>query len=175
LEKQGLQIIIEALKDISIKIPDVKLIVVGTGPFEKDLKKIAKINKVDKYVEFNGYIESHEEVEKILSKAVIGLATYKPDPTSFTYFADPGKIKNYLAAGLPVIITDVPQIAHVIDNANCGILTGYNKEDVAVNIVNLLLNKEKLIKYSDNAKKFARRYDWNKLFSDVLSKSLPYL
>lgn len=171
LDKQGLQIVIEALKDISVKIPDIKLVVVGTGPFEKDLKKIAKINKVDKYVEFNGYIESHEEVERILSKASLGLATYKPDPSSFTYFADPGKIKNYLAAGLPLIVTDVPQIAKVIDKKRCGVLTEYSKNEVARNIITLLLNKNLLIEYSDNARKFARNYDWNKVFSDALTKS----
>lgn len=171
LDKQGLQIVIEALKDISVKIPDIKLVVVGTGPFEKDLKKIAKINKVDKYVEFNGYIESHEEVERILSKATLGLATYKPDPKSFTYFADPGKIKNYLAAGLPVVVTDVPQIARVIDKQKCGILTEYNHDAIVDSVIGLLLNRNKLIEYSNNARKFAKNYDWNKVFSDALTKS----
>lgn len=172
LDKQGLQVVIEALEKISKKIPDITLIIVGTGPFEKNLKRIVRLNKVEKHVKFMGYVESHEEVEKILCKATLGLATYKPDPASFTYFSDPGKIKNYLAAGLPVIVTDVPQIARVINKRKCGILTEYNRDVVAENIISLLLNRDKLIKYSDNARKFARNYDWNKVFSGALIKSL---
>lgn len=172
LEKQGLQIVIKALKNISEKIPDVKLIIIGEGPYKSELKKQVGQTGVAKYIKFAGYVESHEEVEQMLSKASLGIATYKPDPSNFTYFADPGKIKNYLAAGLPVIVTDVPQIAGVIEKKKCGVITGYNEKSVADAIIKLLSNRSKLVEYSSNAKKFASNFDWNKIFSKAIASTL---
>ena len=121
-----------------------------------------------------GYIKDHKDVEKILSKSTVAVATYKPDPESFTYFADPGKIKNYLACGLPVFLTDVPSIAKKLEKEKCGIICSYNEVDVGKKIINLLSDKKKLDLYSTNAKKFAKDFDWNIIFEKALKLSIKW-
>lgn len=172
LEKQGLDVVIESIPLIAQKIPKIKLVIVGTGPYENKLKKIVKTLKINKQVKFLGYVKDHREVEKILSHSTIAVATYKPDPESFTYFADPGKIKNYLAAGLPIFLTLVPSIAKVLEKRKCAIICDYNEDDVADKIVDLFKNRKKLNLYSINARKFAKDFDWNNIFAKALKKSL---
>lgn len=172
LEKQGLDVVIKALPEISKSISKVRLIIIGAGPYENTLKNLVKRLKLGNRVEFLGYIEKHEDVEKILARGMVAVATYRPDPESFTYFADPGKIKNYLAAGLPVFLTNVPAIAKVLEKEKCGVVCKYDANDVANKVIKLMKNYKMLQFYSRNATNFAKQFDWNIVFEKALAVSL---
>lgn len=172
LEKQGLDEVIKAIPKIKSAVPDVRLKIVGTGSYRGELERLAKKLGLSREVKFLGYIENHKDVEKILSRATVAVATYKPDRESFTYFADPGKIKNYLAAGLPVFLTSVPPIAKTLAKEKCGIICGYNSEDISRKIVGFLSDRKLLQLYSAKATAFAKQFDWNKVFERALNTSL---
>lgn len=172
LEKQGLDIVVDSMPALVKKLSRIKLIILGAGPHESSLKKKAKKLKVKNCVEFKGYIEDHHEVELELAKSSIGIAMYKPDPDSFTYFADPAKLKNYLSAGLPIVLTNVPPIATDLEKEKCAIISRYSKEDFIENISKLLGNTEKLKEYGDNAVHYADKFDWNKVFLKALHQTL---
>ncbi|MCL5432570.1 MAG: glycosyltransferase [Patescibacteria group bacterium] len=164
LKKQGIQLVIEALPIIYKKIPNVKFTIIGSGEYENELKKLSHKLSVSKLIDFLGYIPSHKDVENRMAKAAIAIAMYEEKKGNYTYFTDPGKVKNYLGAGVPVAITDVPYIARAIEKERCGIIVKYNKEEFAKKIVEFL-SSEKLMKtYRRNAFKFAKRYDWDKVF-----------
>lgn len=172
LEKQGVQVVIEAMPKIVKRIPQVRLVVIGTGPYEKQLKNMVTKKKLGKHVSFLGYIKNHRKVEQELAKSTLAVATYKSDPKSFTYFADPGKIKAYLGAGLPIVLTDVPPIAKTIKNKNCGYLVEYGATSISDLITDVLKDTKKLKRFSKNALKYARKFDWNKIFGKALETSL---
>lgn len=172
LEKQGLQIVIEAMPAILKKLPKAELIVIGAGPYEEKLKQLVANKKLEKHVKFLGYIKDHKNVEKELAKSMLAVATYKPSKDSFTYFADPGKIKNYLGAGLPIVLTDVPQIGKVIEKKKSGYLTKYNKFSVANKILLILANENKLREFSKNTRSMAREFDWNIVFRNALKETV---
>ncbi|MBM3205347.1 glycosyltransferase, partial [Candidatus Shapirobacteria bacterium] len=92
IEKQGIQTVIQAIPGVVSKIPDFRFLIVGTGPYEKTLKKITKDLGLEKRVEFTGYIESHHEMENIINKCVCAIAFYKGGDRlrNFTYYSDPG-------------------------------------------------------------------------------------
>lgn len=171
LEKQGLQVVIEALPKILKKINDAKLIIVGSGEYQNKLKKIAANNKVTKFVDFKGFVEKQSEVEKLLCESALGIATYKPDPDNFTYFTDPGKPKLYLGCGLPVVITDVPSIAKVIEKKGAGSIVNYSSEDVAEKIIELLLNNKKYETFRKNAINLSKNYNTNTLIKNAISNT----
>jgi glycosyltransferase involved in cell wall biosynthesis len=168
LEKQGIQLVIKALPEIRKKIKGVHFAIIGTGPYEKNLKDLVKKMKLGKAVTFTGYIESHRELEDMMTKGALGVALYNSTIDQFTYYADPGKVKVYLGAGLPIIITDVPQIARGIEKKKCGITIDYKEEDIAEAIVELLKDENKLKTYRKNAIKYAKEFDWNKIFNKAL-------
>ncbi len=172
IEKQGVDLIINALPYLIKEIPSVTLTIIGTGSFEDALKKLVRKKHLEKFVIFKGYVKSHEDLETFLSQATVGLAMYKPIPENYTYFADPGKLKNYLAAGLPVILTDVPPIAADLERSKCALISGYDPKELAKKIVTLLQNKNTLEKYRKNAISYAKNYDWNDIFGKALSLSI---
>lgn len=172
LKKQGLDIVIDSLPLVLKKLPKTKLLIIGTGEYEQALEvKIRKL-KVEKNVKFSGYVEKHEDLEKMLAESMVAVATYKPDPESFTYFADPGKIKNYLSAGLPVILTDVPPIAKEIAAKKCAVIINYNPQSFAGAVIKLLSTPRLLKVYSNNAVKYAKNFDWENIFPKALEETL---
>jgi len=172
IEKQGIDLIINALPFVVKENPSITLTIVGTGSQEDALKLLVKKRKLSKVVEFKGYVKSHKEVEALISQATIGLAMYKPVPENYTYFADPGKLKNYLAAGVPVILTDVPPIAKALEKNKCAVISEYDPKKLSKVILKLIDDKKMLKLYSDNAIIFAKNYDWNDIFEKALSASI---
>lgn len=170
-KKQGIQIVIESLPKVIKKIPHVKFSIIGRGPYEQDLKKLTKKLKLENYVNFLGYMPSHKAMENRIAKAGIAVALYDrtADIYDFTYYADPGKIKNYLGAGVPIILTDVSHVAKSVAKANCGLLVEYNKKDVTKALIEFLSNYTKMREYRKNAITFAKEYRWENIYKKALS------
>jgi len=70
-KKQGLELIIESLSEIVKKMPEIKLIIIGTGELEKYLKEKVQKSGLINYVEFKGYVEDHKEVERMLTECAV--------------------------------------------------------------------------------------------------------
>jgi glycosyltransferase involved in cell wall biosynthesis len=171
-EGQGIELILEALPEVVEKIPYIKLAVIGTGPLEDYFKEEVQRRNLDNNVVFLGYIESHNEIERIISKCGVGLAPYVPDPNSFTWYADPGKPKVYLGCGIPVIITKVPEVAFEIDKWGAGIAIDYDKHELVDAIIKLLINDEVYCQCRQKALEFASKYTWDDIYYGAFNQML---
>lgn len=168
LEKQGVQLVIKALPEIKKKIPNIRLAIIGKGPYEEKLKKLTSRLKIGNNVLFLGHIESHQELENRIAKAAIAVALYDPKNADFSYYADPGKIKNYLGAGVPVVTTDVAYIAKQIELEKCGMVSSYDKFSLCKTLIDILKNEKKLDIYRKNAVKFSKEFDWNAILKKAV-------
>lgn len=172
LEKQGLQMVLEATPLIVKRIPDFKFIILGGGEYEDNLKKLTRELKIRKYIEFKGWIKDRRIIDTTLGESAAAIVVYVPEKEkihNFSYYGDPIKIKEYLASGLPVILTDVPHNAREIERRKCGIVVEYKKEDIANAVIKILSNEKELKTYRSNALAYAKEFDWNVIFSKVLN------
>jgi glycosyltransferase involved in cell wall biosynthesis len=135
---QGIQMAVEAFKKVRDILPNAEFVIIGSGPLEKELKRRVSKLGLDDFVTFTGEVLSHEEVEKILTTCGIGLAPYEPSPNNFTRYTEPGKVKVYLACGLPVVITRVPEIANELEARGAGFISDYTVDGLAATIVKLI-------------------------------------
>ena len=166
---QGIELVLEALPGVIKEVPSVKLVVIGTGPLEKYFKEEVKKRNLTDNVEFLGYIENPDEIDKIVAKCRVGIAPYVPDHDSFTWYADPGKPKVYLGCGIPVIITRVPEVALEISKREAGIAINYSSRELADAITKLLNDDVLYEKYRANAVQFASELDWGTVFTQAFS------
>lgn len=162
--QQGIQLIIEALPLIKKNIPLIRLFIIGQGSYKKDLDALIRKKKLVKHVRFLGYIENPNKVDERLTQGYIGVATYTPDNVMVRN-TEPGKIKRYLACGLPVIMTDTGSITKLIQTAGCGISVPYDAPMLAQELVRLISNKKQYEIMQKKAIEFAKKYDWEHLFS----------
>ena len=162
--QQGIQLVIKALPIIKGKIPNIRFIIIGQGPYKKDLDVLIRRNNLKKHVLFLGYIEDPKKADGQLAKGYIGVATYTPDNV-MVRSTEPGKIKRYFACGLPTIMTDTGEIAEISEKAGCGISIPYNSTMVANEVIRLLSDTKLYGGMQKKAIAFAKKYDWEHIFS----------
>jgi hypothetical protein len=142
--------------------------IVGAGPLEESLRARSKALGLDPTVTFHGYIEDHGAVERILAGCSVAVAPYKRSPTSFTRYADPGKLKAYLAAGLPTVLTDVPPNAHELAAEAGAEVVDDEPAALAAGIARALASPSEWAARRAAAIGYAQRFDWNALLGDLL-------
>jgi glycosyltransferase involved in cell wall biosynthesis len=169
-KSKGIDLVIEAMADVIKNVPDAKLEIIGTGPYEDALKVLVKNANLSKCVTFLGLMD-HKRLMAYLPTRGIALATYLNDPNSITYFADPTKPKEYLACGLPVIITNVPWIAKVIGEKPMGIAITYKKDELVAAIIKLLTSDLFFEKCKENARQFASDLSWDDIYKRAFLNS----
>jgi glycosyltransferase involved in cell wall biosynthesis len=169
LEKQGVQLVLKAIPEIRKTIADFEFLIIGKGNYEPALKRVVKELQIEESVIFAGY-KNDEEMEQLSSCCACAVAPYDAKTDTWTRYADPGKIKNYLASGLPIILTDVPYNAQEIQRRRCGIVITYDVDELSKAVVTLLSNESMLSDYRSNAFEYSKQFDWNNIFDGAIAE-----
>ena len=173
LDHMGVDLAIRAMPLILKEIPDLVFEIIGTGKEEENLKNLAKQLKVSKNVLSHGFVEGRQNMEKILSDAAIGIATFNTGLLGDKVKnSDPGKIKDYMLMGMPVVITDAFSTSKQIVKKKCGIVVAYKEKDMAEAIIKLIKNKPLLKKYRQNATSFIEKFDCVNIFKPNMERIL---
>lgn len=169
-EGYGPQLAIKALPLIAKKLPKITLTIIGIGKYENELRKLIKQLKVEKYIDFKGFIPSFKDLTSTLTYKSIGLAPYAPIPGSNSYHSDPSKVKLYMSCGLPVITTNVNTISKLILKTGSGIVIDYSEKALSDAVIYLLTNKKRYALYKNAAIKVSRKFDINYILDEAFKK-----
>ena len=171
----GIELILETFQKLLEKVPDASLLLIGGGPELEKYKAHARALGLEKNAHFTGFLERHADVDNLVAKGAVGLALFAPDKSSYEYYSDVGKPKVYLAAGLPVIITRVPEIADIIEENRAGIVIEYNKKELLRAMTGLLTKDVEYRNFRTHAIALSKRYIWKNIFTDVCTETFNYL
>ncbi len=169
--ENGPDIAIESLKLVTKKFPGAKLHIYGGG--ESDLTRLEKLTKrlsLRGSVVFHGFMTDQIALAGEIRKYRIGLAPYKAIKGSPRWWADATKIRLYLAAGLPVVTSQVPPLGKELIQTNAGIVTKDNPRETAAAIIRLFSNQNLYKTLRRNAIKKARNNTWENTYSQALDK-----
>jgi glycosyltransferase involved in cell wall biosynthesis len=164
LEKQGVQLALRALPLVRERHPDAHMLIVGDGPYRLALDSLVRELDLGEAVEFTGYVDDHGAVEELIARSAVGLAPYDPSIASFTAFADPGKIKNYLAAGVPVVTTSVVHSAAELQRIGAGVVVPYDHVALAGALDGVLSDPERQRTMRAAAAACGANDDWTTVF-----------
>lgn len=114
----GVENLIEAFALFFRMHPDSKLQIIGDGPKRKSLEEQASIYNLCSSVVWHGAV-SPDRIPSLLASMDVAVAPY-PDLSEF-YFS-PLKVFEYMAAGLPIVASDIGQIKQIIQNEVHGLL-----------------------------------------------------
>lgn len=158
--------VLHAIKFLSKRYPKLSLSVIGSGPSETSLRnKIIKLKLKDR-IKLLGQM-NHGDLMNRISNCGVGLAIYTND-FNWTYFGDSMKARDYLAAGVPVIISDVVSTAEDVRRYNAGLVINPNEKDLLKALEIILKSKKNWKEKRKNGLKLAREYDFGK----ILQKSI---
>jgi glycosyltransferase involved in cell wall biosynthesis len=101
----------------------------------------------------------------------LGIALYDRNDNgklNFSYFGSPTKVKVYLAAGLPVLMTDVPYNAREMEKEGCGKIITTDPEDIAKQMISILSRQTDLEAMRTNVIRYRKQFDWEDIFANAL-------
>lgn len=169
----GVDLIIGAMPQIIKTIPGVILEIFGDGNERAYLQNKAKKLKVNDYIKFYGWIRERKELETLMSDGALGIATFNPKLVDDKVRnGDPGKIKDYMLMGMPVITTNAVGYSQKIEKSRSGLVVNYKEEDLAKAVIKLLSDEQLLKEYRNNALKFIKQFDCGRLFDENISRVL---
>ena len=160
---KGIDLVLDSMNEILRLHPQVRLEIIGSGPYEPELREHASRLSLGDSVEFKGRME-HDKLLEYMSSKGIALSPYQDDPASYTYYADPTKIKEYLSCGLPVITTRVPWIAADIERIPMGIAIDYDRTQLIQAVHKLLTDNCFYLLCSRHALEYIQALSWDGIF-----------
>lgn len=145
-----------------------KFLIVGGGPFEREFDKLVKINRLDDYFVMTGEVD-HQEISSFLRRIDVGLVLFTPICYN-NMIATPNKLFEYMAFGVPIVVSNLPEMKKIVDETRCGILIDpSNLREIGDSIKYLAKNPEEAKKMGKNGKKaFETKYNWDAQEGELL-------
>lgn len=163
---RGYETFIYAAKLLS-QYKDIKLIIRGFGPIEDELHRIAKAIDVGENLLFEPPVLVTEMVS-YAARSHVGIAITEPININFIYTVS-NKIFEYITAGLPVIMSNVPEHRYLNDKYNFGIILEKNTpECLAQAIVKLYGDQDLFDLLSENAIQTSKVLNWESEFEKMI-------
>lgn len=112
---------------------DVFLLIVGSGDVVPKLKEMVTLERMEDRVRFTGKVP-HEMLQQYTAVADLGVTLDKP--TNINYrFSLPNKIFDYINAGIPVLCSDLPEVARIVRDYKVGLVAeSFDPEKLAATI-----------------------------------------
>ncbi|UCE43470.1 MAG: glycosyltransferase family 4 protein [Candidatus Bathyarchaeota archaeon] len=112
--QKGIEYLISAVPRISERYREARLLIVGEGWLRGHLERIARSTGYQRKITFTGWIPDHELIALLNSADVLVVPSiYEP----FGIVALEG-----MAAGVPVVVSDIGGLSEIVDHERTGIL-----------------------------------------------------
>ncbi len=149
---RGIQIILDAFARVSSKR---HIVFMGRGSLEEVIKEFQ--NKFSN-IHFHPAVKP-DEVLRYTSSADIGVSLIENTCLSY-YYSLPNKVFEYLLSGVPMIVSDFPEMGKFVDENNCGWKVGVDSGALLklierISHEDIFEKKNKVLKCKDN-------YGWHK-------------
>lgn len=143
--------LIDLFAQISLKINNITLVFAGDGELLPRARKIVEKRNLEN-VKFLGYVDHKTVAPKLLAASDYYILISK-------YEGQPLTLLEAMASGLKCIVSDIPNLKMIIDDAECGIALDVNKNNVSNEIVGYL--KSDNSSHAVNARDYAvNNFDW---------------
>jgi len=112
---RGLEVCVAAVPGLPV---GAHLVLLGFGPMRDDLVNLAELAGVADRVHVVDAVPP-EELLACTASATVGLMPYQPVSRN-NMLALPNKIFEYTTAGVPVVVSDLPELRRIAVDAGCG-------------------------------------------------------
>ncbi|WZL88729.1 glycosyltransferase family 4 protein [Salinimicrobium sp. 3283s] len=147
----SLDLLVEAFRDISTSIPQAKLLLVGDGPERTRLQEKISDLELSERVIFSGNVP-HNEVPDYISSFDVAVL---PSQSNEGFHYSPLKLREFFAAGVPVIASAVGDVKLVIEESKGGwLVPPGSKNSIAEMIERIAMDRAAI----DSAGSKARNY-----------------
>lgn len=169
---RGLDLILRSIPYILEKEGEIELIIVGDGDARLELESLTKSIGIENVVKFTGWVKP-ENIPDIILKSDVGLIPHVINEHTQTTI--PNKLFDYMAAGVPVVSTDIKPVRRIIEAERCGIIIPNNPKKVAEAILELKASSDMCMRMGENGRKsILKKYNWD-MDSKVILNTIEHI
>ena len=160
--------LVEIFSRLAQKDARFQLTLVGHGNLEDQIKKILKEKQVSPHnIRLRGFVAETELLEEIRrGEYAYGIALY--EKTREVICVDPGKVKDYLSWGLPVLITETNAIAETIRDEQLGKIATSDDEQTITRLLEDV-SLEEVRAQQENIHRYVSNHSFEKILRESLS------
>ena len=152
---RGAEELIEAIQLIENAV----LIIVGDGDVVPQLKQVVKQNKLEEKVLFFGKRPYHE-LMNFTHLSDVGVSMDKDSNINYR-FSLPNKIFDYIHAGIPLFVSNLPEIKKIVEAYEVGVVCDSHEPKRMAELLRELFSDEKrMAKYKENTISAAKVLNW---------------
>ncbi len=153
---RGLELLVDSFEYIN----EIKCVIVGEGDVLDVLKKRVIIKKLEDKIIFTGKLPYHN-LKTITPRAAIGISIEENLGMNY-YYALPNKLFDYIQAGIPVLVSDFPEMRGIVYGYSIGeILRSREPKELAKQIDSMIKADTKVL-WKQNLAKAAEELCWEK-------------
>lgn len=141
---RGIELIISTM----LYLPNYSLIVAGKGEIENELKALVQQRNLGNRVKFLGRI-SPEQLRSITASAWLGISLEEDLGLNYRY-ALPNKLFDYIAAQVPVLVSDLPEMRQIVDSYGVGIIAKSREPQQLAEQIKTFLSDQNLQKATNS-------------------------
>lgn len=157
---RGLQIALDAVKQVVINIPDLNFLIIGEGRFKKVLEQKIQDLNLENNVVFTGWI-SFNTMLHFLAESHIALIPHLKNAHTDTTI--PHKLFQYFTAGKPVIASDCEPLKRIILETETGLVyKNDNPNELTDAILTLFEDHGLYTRIQINQKKALKNDSWSR-------------
>ena len=135
------------------------LLIIGSGDVIPKLEERIRSNQLEDKVWLRPRMP-YSELMKHTSVCDLGLSLDKNSNINYR-FSLPNKLFDYIRAGIPVMVSDLPEVRKIVEEAGCGIISDSHDPQILARKVNeLRAHPEILHKLKSGANKASNLYRW---------------
>ncbi|RWR20684.1 glycosyltransferase family 1 protein [Microbacterium enclense] len=160
----GVDVLVDAMADLARRGRRARLLVVGDGPERAALHERADALGID--AGFTGAV-APAHMPTVLTLLDVGVAPYR---AADDYFS-PLKVCEYLAAGVPVVASDVGQVPELVRHGRTGLLVQPGDVPALADALQLLIDDAGLCgRMADDARRYAlAKLGWDGVLDRILA------
>jgi glycosyltransferase involved in cell wall biosynthesis len=156
------------LKIFSRLAPSPHIVFMGFGPLEAEIKSYCQRYE---NIHFHHAVKPHEVIAYTRT-ADIGVSLFEDVSLSYRYSL-PNKMFEYILGGLPILVSDLPEMARLVDEYECGWKVAVDEKAIMAAILRITTGEIQLKR--EKITQCQRHFSWvreeKKLLSIYLSES----
>jgi glycosyltransferase involved in cell wall biosynthesis len=160
-EFSGLDAVMNDMQNILAEVPQLKLVICGDGPLLNSLNLLKAKLSLDESVRIIGR-RPYDEMPRIIAASDLCVNPYLAETRSD--FAFPSKIVEYMAAGKPVIASDLPGTRSMLGDSSGVVLS--TPSQIGRALEDLLLDSGKRLELGKQARKYCEDHFSLKAITD---------
>ncbi|WP_077329065.1 glycosyltransferase family 4 protein [Virgibacillus siamensis] len=156
-KRKNQTMLIKVMNILKMKIPNIKLLLIGSGIMEEELKNIVYNLKLQGVVDFLGYRKDIPQLMKISDLSV----------SSSFHEGLPVNIMEAMATGLPLVVTNARGNRDLVKNQYNGYVVQNNVEQLSVAISKIVNSEDLKYEFGKNSLKLINDYSLENVLREM--------